>query len=145
MTGHLVPLLTCGGCQYRQVPATRRDETLPQLRRQASTLMGWSHRRALVAIDGRERSVMVDLCPNCPRAHLEVVAEKSVSELGTGGAPMSAAELTRSDADENLDACRVRCHVCGARVYVGETAHDVEPGDDGVERFACAEHCETCR
>jgi DNA (cytosine-5)-methyltransferase 1 len=30
-------------------------------------------------------------------------------------------------------------------VYVGETAHDVEPGDDGVERFACAEHCETCR
>lgn len=38
-----------------------------------------------------------------------------------------------------------RCHVCGARVYVGETAHDVEPGDDGVERFACAEHCEVCR
>ena len=57
----------------------------------------------------------------------------------------TATELTRSDADENLDACRVRCHVCGARVYVGETAHDVEPGDDGVERFACAEHCETCR
>ena len=57
---------------------------------------------------------------------------------------MSATELTRSDADENLDACRVRCHVCGARVYVGETAHDVEPGDDGAERFACAEHCETC-
>ena len=23
---------------------------------------------------------------------------------------------------EELDACRVRCHVCGARVYVGETA-----------------------
>jgi hypothetical protein len=42
-------------------------------------------------------------------------------------------------------AHRVRCHVCGARVYVGETAHDVEPGDDGAERFACAEHCETCR
>ena len=58
---------------------------------------------------------------------------------------MSAAELTRSDADENLDACRVRCHVCGTRVYVGETAHDVEPGDDGAERFACGEHCETCR
>ena len=46
---------------------------------------------------------------------------------------------------EELDACRVRCHVCGARVYVGETAHDVEPGDDGAERFACAGHCETCR
>ena len=46
---------------------------------------------------------------------------------------------------ENLDACRVRCHVCGTRVYVGETAHDVEPGDDGAERFACAEHCDTCR
>ena len=58
---------------------------------------------------------------------------------------MSATELTRSDADENLDACRVRCHVCGTLVYVGETAHDVEPGDDGAERFACAEHCETCR
>jgi len=58
---------------------------------------------------------------------------------------MTATELTRSDADENLDACRVRCHVCGTRVYVGETAHDVEPGDDGAERFACAEHCETCR
>ena len=58
---------------------------------------------------------------------------------------MSATELTRSDADENLDACRVRCHVFGARVYVGETAHDVEPGDDGAERFACAEHCEVCR
>lgn len=30
MTGHLVPLLTCDGCQYRQVPATHRDQTLPQ-------------------------------------------------------------------------------------------------------------------
>ena len=93
MTGHLVPLLTCDGCQYRQVPAG---------------------------------------------ADVPLMASR-------GGAPMSATELTRSDADENLDACRVRCHVCGARVYVGETAHDVEPGDDGVERFACAEHCEVCR
>jgi phosphopantetheinyl transferase len=85
VTGHLVPLLTCDGCQYRQVRAGRRDQTLPQLRRQASTLFGWSHRRALVIIDSRERSVMVDLCPSCPRAHLEVVAEESVSELGTDG------------------------------------------------------------
>jgi len=43
VTGHLVPLLTCDGCQYRQVPATHRDQTLPQLRRHASTLSGWSH------------------------------------------------------------------------------------------------------
>ena len=58
---------------------------------------------------------------------------------------MSAAELTRSDADENLDACRVRCHVCRTRLVVGETAHDAGTGDDGAERFACGEHCETCR
>ena len=29
---------------------------------------------------------------------------------------MTATELTRSDADENLDACRVRCHVWGPGV-----------------------------
>lgn len=42
-------------------------------------------------------------------------------------------------------ARRVCCHACGARVLVGETAHDAEPADDGAERFACAEHCEVCR
>lgn len=47
-------------------------------------------------------------------------------------------------ADE-LDARRVYCHECGALVYVGETAHDAEPADDGSEQFACAEHCEVCR
>lgn len=46
---------------------------------------------------------------------------------------------------EELDACRGRCHVCGIRVYVGETAHDAEPADDGAERFTCTEHCEVCR
>ncbi len=66
MTGHLVPLLTCDGCQYRQVPATHRDQTLPQLRRHASTLSGWSHRRARVTIDGRERSVMVAFALELP-------------------------------------------------------------------------------
>jgi len=42
---------------------------------------------------------------------------------------------------EELAARRVCCHVCGARVYVGETAHDAGTGDDGTELFACAEHC----
>jgi len=46
---------------------------------------------------------------------------------------------------EELAARRVCCHACGARVLVGETAHDAEPADDGAERFACAEHCEVCR
>ena len=56
---------------------------------------------------------------------------------------MDAGNLER--LAEELAARRVRCHVCGARVYVGETAHDAEPADDGAERFACAEHCEVCR
>ena len=35
----------------------------------------------------------------------------------SGRTPMSATELTRSDvSDENLDACRVRCHVWGPGV-----------------------------
>ena len=28
MTGHLVPLLTCDGCQYRQVPAVADVEVI---------------------------------------------------------------------------------------------------------------------
>ena len=42
---------------------------------------------------------------------------------------------------EELAARHVRCHACGTRLLVGETAHDAEPADDGAERFACAEHC----
>ena len=57
----------------------------------------------------------------CSRAATARTARRP-SPPHPGGAPMSATELTRSDADENLDACRVRCHVCGTRVYVGETA-----------------------
>ena len=42
---------------------------------------------------------------------------------------------------EELAARRVCCHACGARVLVGETAHDAGTGDDGAELFACDEHC----
>jgi hypothetical protein len=39
----------------------------------------------------------------------------------------------------------VSCHVCTTPVTVGVDAHDAGVDVDGVEQFACAEHCEVCR
>jgi uncharacterized protein (DUF58 family) len=100
-------------------------------------LATWAYQavRPLVA---RRRVGRHELAPPAPSARPDP-RRATVTTVAEGWAAHSARLA------EKLDACRVRCHVCGTRVYVGETAHDVEPVGDGVERFACAEHCETCR
>ena len=101
-------------------------------------LATWAYQavRPLVA---RRRVGRHELAPPHPR-HLQIRRRTTVTTTIPEGWAYHSARLA-----EELDARRVYCHACGTRVYVGETAHDVEPGDDGVERFACAEHCETCR
>jgi len=101
-------------------------------------LATWAYQavRPLVA---RRRVGRHELAPPHPR-HLQIRRRTTVTTTIPEGWAYHSARLA-----EELDARRVYCHACGTRVYVGETAHDVEPGDDGAERFACAEHCEVCR